>query len=237
MSTELTSWLSTYGFTTEEIQNGLISSYGYYDMDVLDASVIINLVDKVLVLLVEQFKSSENLHDFFKILLLPAQDLEYTLGDMMSMKNIANGTGNRLDISGAIVGEDRKFKTDGNYRKAIYSKITLNRSFGEPEILIDAIKILTNAVIVTYIEYHPAWIILQFTTFNPLPDDLLKTIIPIAPAGVKLTLTYNNTDEPSFAFSGEGGLPDLPQTEGFGEIDYLEGGKEIGGVFHELISN
>lgn len=237
MSTELTTWIATYGFTTEEIQNGLISSYGYYDMDVLDASVIINLVDKVLVLLVEQFENSIDLHDFFKILLLPAQDLEYTLGDMISMKNIANGSGDRLDISGAIVGEERNFKTDDNYRKAIYSKITLNRSFGEPEILIDAIKILTNATIVTYIEYYPAWAILQFTTFNPLPDDLLKTITPIAPAGVKLTLTYNNTDEPSFAFSGEGGLPDLPHTEGFGETNYLEGGKEIGGILHELISN
>lgn len=218
---------------------GWVASFGYFEYDPPPDGWIADLVPRMIALIVEQFESSQNLLDFFAILLDPGQEIESTLYQLLEMKSIDKATGHRLDIAGAIVGQSRNYQTDDIYRQAIYARIQLNKSNGEPELVIETLRILTKATRIHYMERHPACIILTYYASLPIPVHLLSTLVRtlerVALAGVKILLQFTVVEEPDFAFQSEGGFPEIPFTSGFSETNYLEDGKEIGGQFVELI--
>lgn len=214
----------------------LVSSFGYFDGDPLPDPYIPDIVERCLALVVEQFESSDTMLSMFSDILTPGQEIEFTLWDLMQTKNIASVTGDRLDIIGAIVGEERNFRDDETYRTAIYSRILLNRSSGQPEMLLMGLKILTNFITSHYQEIYPGKVYITFSTIYTIPSSLPEELQKLAPAGVQLFLQYLPVEEPYFAFASDAGFPQFPNTKGFSEHNYLESGKEIGGMITELIT-
>ena len=213
-----------------------VSTFGYFEYEELPDPFIPDVERRCIALLVEQFEESPSLLSFCGIMVRDGQEQEYILAELMKLRNIAIAAGDQLDMAGETVGEFRNFRSDEEYRSAIYFKIYLNKSYGEPETLITALRIITKASHVDYVEMYSATAILTFITIYPIPFNLKSGLEKIAPAGVKLYLQFINSDDLIFAFETEGGFSNIPHTSGFSETNYLEGGIEIGGVISELIS-
>jgi len=217
------------------LKTSRVASFGYFDFDEPSDPTITDLPKRMLDLLVEQFEKSDNLLSFYGILLNPGQDIENTLGDINKLKNISNAAGDQLDLAGALIGENRSSKGDVEYRSSVYSKIHLNNSSGEPEIIIQTLKMLTKSFRVIYLEIYPAGILLTFYTPYIIPPLLKKNIERVALAGVKITLQYINSEDRLFGFESEAGIILQEYTLGFSEDSYKESGKEIGGIISELL--
>lgn len=208
---------------TAVLNMGLISSFGYFDYipppDPYDPTLIVDAMR----LLVEQFENKDDLHDFFQILLNPQQEIENTLGQMLRLKSILLGAADRLDIIGAIVGEPRLFRTDDEYRAAIYIRIFLNKSSGEPPAVIAALRAATGASRIFYNERQPFAIDLCFTTPYELSENLQVLIEGISMAGVFIILGMSNDNSLDSISISEGGFPDVANTgaaaeEGFPDL-------------------
>ena len=208
---------------------GLVATWGYLDFEGGFDPFIPDHPDRAANLLIEQFEHADDLVNLVKPFALPAQELENVLNDLFNYRNIDYATGVVLDLMGEIVGEDRNNRSDEDYRAAIKIRPLINKSHGEPELIILALKQFTKATEVLYLEAHPAGVVLHFKTDFSVPSNIISSIESVALAGVKITITYSN-NEPDFAFDGEGGYPPEPNTLGFGEtgVGYEEEGGEIG---------
>lgn len=209
---------------------GLVRSYGYFDSPLPASDTIPNHVERALDLLVEQFEDSTELHKLITALLSPIQEVEYVMSDLITLTTLETATADQLDIIGEIVGESRNNRTDTDYRVAIKLRIFLNKSAGEPEVLIMLCRFLTRATKIHYTETYPAKCTLVFKTIYPPPSNLRESLELVAPTGVKLFLDQSDND-PDFGFDGEGSYPPESDVLGFGE----EGMPEEGGKFVEII--
>jgi len=180
------------------------------------SSIITDHVDRAIALLIEQFKDKNALKNIIISMLSPIQELEYLCQSFLLCRNIDCAVGDQLDIVGEIAGEDRQFRLDPKYREAIKIRVLLNKSYGEPEIIILAVKQITKALECHYSELHPAGLEVLFKTNSPLPENLRVQIESIMLAGVKLSLIMSD-DEMDFGFDGEGSFPPEPGILGFGE--------------------
>ena len=173
-----------------------------------------------------------NLEEYIACNLDQLQVIENELQKFKNVRNIDDATGVVLDSIGEIVGEDRNGREDNEYRIAIKYRIVLNYSNGEPESLIQAVRIFTEATNIHYTHVYPAGVNIVFTSSIAPPANLRELLEDIAPAGVKIFLGWVNSG-PYFGFAGEGGLPALPDSDGFGESG--TGNEDIGGYFVEEI--
>ena len=173
-----------------------------------------------------------NFQKYIKIFIDQLQECEDAAQQFANVRSINNATGILLDIAGEIVGVDRLGRSDSEYRTAIKNKILLNRSSGEPETVIQGLRIFANATNISYYEVWPAKINLVFSSVVAPPADLRESLEQIAPAGVKIYLNWINEGE-FFGFDGEGGFPAAPNTAGFGEEGV--GNEDIGGNLVEEI--
>jgi len=215
----------------------LVGTYGWFKYIPQDDPFIPDHVNRSLALLIEQFEqTSPDLNALAAAFIAPFQEEEYVLYDLLTKRNIDDASGVQLDMIGEIVGESRNGRNDETYRTALRLRPILNKSHGEPETLILFLKTKMNTFFIHYYELHPAKVRLSFGSILALPSDLQTQIEAIAPAGVGIILTYINSDEPTFAFDGEGGFPPLPNTDGFSEYNYTEGGNPIGGQFVDIIT-
>ena len=206
---------------------GLVTSYGYFDAPLPVSNIIPDHVKRALDLLIEQFEDSTDLHNLITAILSPIQEIEYVMSDLITLTTIDTATMDQLDIIGEIVGELRNNRLDSEYRTAIKVRIFLNKSHGEPEILIMLCRFLTRATTVRYFETYPAKCTLLFKTIYPPPSTLHLALQSVAPAAVKLFIDQSDND-PDFAFDGEGGFPPEADTLGFGEYSFpTEGGKFV----------
>lgn len=209
---------------TVVLNMGLISSFGYIDYVPPPGSYNPTLIVDAMRLLVEQFENKDDLHNFFQILLNPQQEIEAVLGQMLRLKSILLGAADRLDIAGAIVGEPRLFRTDDEYRAAIYIRIFLNKSSGEPPAIIAAIRAATGASRIFYNERYPFGIDLCFTSTYELSKNLQILIEGISMGGVFIILGMSNDNSlDSIAFP-EGGFPDVANTGAAAEEGFPDPG-------------
>lgn len=155
------------------------------------------------------------------------------LTNFNNARDIDTITGALLDIAGVIVGENRQGKNDDDYRTAIKYRILLNNSNGEPETIIQSLRIFMPSIEnIKYSEIWPAKINLDIINPGVPPDNLRTLIEQIAPAGVKIFIKYVPGGE-AFAFDGEGGYPPASNTLGFNEEGV--GNENTGGRFAEEI--
>jgi len=211
---------------------GNIGTFGYHTFLGVSSDVITDHVQRTLGLLIEQFEDKENINNFLTAIVEPIQEIEYQCNDFLRFRNIDDASGAQLDIVGAIAGEDRNFRTDDEYREAIIIRNILNKSFGEPETIILAVKTITKATQCSYLESYPAGVNINFKTVFSVPSNLREQIESIMLAGVRLGLTQSD-DNQDFAFGGEGGFPPEPNTLGFGETG--SGYENEGGMFVEQL--
>jgi len=221
--------ISTFGYYTQPLLSGLISTFGYSEYSGVPDDFINDLVLRSQNLLIEQFEESQAINDFISIFVNPLQECERILSELQKCRDLDNMSGDRLDIAGEIIGPERGTLNDDDYRTLIKLYIYLNKSSGEPETLITALRFFTQAERVHYHELHPAKVLMQFTTIFPLPGNLLGLIQRLAMGGVKVLLEWSNDTDLDFGFDGEGAYPPDPDTDGFTEEDYtpIIGGKLI----------
>ena len=200
---------------------GSISSFGYFDVVPPPDPYNPNLVEDVLNLLIEQLKNKDDLHDFFKILLDPGQDVENTLAEMLRLKSIAYSSDDRLDTIGDIVGEPRNFRIDDVYRTAIYTRIFLNKSSGEGPAVIAGLQAAARTSRIFFNERQPYFLDLCFNTSYPIPDNLLETIEALSMGGVFVQLsTANDNSKDSIAAVEAGFYPEVQDTGGAMEVGF-----------------
>jgi len=188
-------------------------------------------VARAMLLMIEQFKPATNLKNFISSFIKELQKCEDTIRDLMTRRLISTAQGALLDEIGLIVGEDRNGRPDEIYRLAIYERIFVNVSNGEPETIIRVVKFWADCELVRYFEIYPAEILVNINSGLILP--LIATIQKIVPVCVSVSISNIYTTIP-FSFSGEGGIP-FSEGLGFSEHNYLESGNEVGGQFSELI--
>jgi len=219
--------LATFGINSSFI-SGLVSTWGYNIFIGVPNDYIDDFIATSQGLLIEQFEESESIRKFVSIFVRPLQETELVASQLLKCRNLDNATGDRLDIAGEIVGVERGSLNDNDYRNIIKLYIMLNRSCGEPEILITALKSFTKASAVHYFESYPAKVIIEFISpFTPDPN--LETMLQkLAVGGVKIMLSWAIDDDPNFSFSGEGVFPPPSKTSGLGEeFMAIDGGKFI----------
>jgi len=166
--------------------------------------------------------------NYTKIMIDQLQYIEDQCLEFKGIRSIEDSVGKQLDIAGEIVGESRQGKNDVEYRTAIRYRILLNKSNGEPEMVILGLKIFVpTATFVHYREVYPAKILLEFMSVEAPPTNLRQLLEQIASAGVKIGLSWIE-EGLYFGFDDEGGIPAGPDVAGFGEDGYPEiGGKLV----------
>jgi hypothetical protein len=213
---------------TETLSTPLIDSWGFSEWEIGNIDIPWNL-DDVCNLLIEQFKKKPNIVSLVRIFCTPWLDLEYALQQFSQCRNLDTITGDRLDIAGVIVGILRNGLSDDEYRIMIKLWIFLNKSCGEPEILIAATKLFTKASEVHFKEIFPAKVLIEFVSAFTPPANLRELLQRLALGGVQIFLSWSN-DSGDFGFDQENGFES--GCFGFYEKDYSD---PYGGKFVEKI--
>ena len=191
-----------------------------------------NYIDIAKNLLIEQYKNKPNINYILEAIISPFQELGIVLEEIIESRNLDTANGYSLDMIGDRVGVERGTMSDNEFRLEIKFQIILNRSNGEPETLIYALKFLANATIVHYSEPHPATVFLMYQSLELPPSGLLSRMQKIAPAGVKVIIGYANNLDKILSFGAEGGFSPHANTAGFSDSASFNDG----GQFLELLS-
>lgn len=104
----------------------------------------------------EQYKNSKVLTSLQEALIFQLQQVEDNFSDLQLKRFINTAFGQTLDLIGSIVGEQRNFKKDDDYRTSILVKALINTGGGTPEDIISAIRILYSPRRIEYSEIAPA---------------------------------------------------------------------------------
>lgn len=165
-----------------------------------DIKIYDDVLQRTLNLLLGQFREKENWEKFIKVIIEPLQELEYVYEDLLLEVSLDTSEGAQLDQLGQIIGALRGSLNDEDYRELLKFVAALNKSAGEPEFLISALKQLTSATIVQLIEVFPAALFL-YTNGTIIPDNLRQKMDDLALGGVAVLYIIVGTD-PSFVFDG-----------------------------------
>lgn len=149
--------------------------------------------------LVEQYKESYNLKQMLEAFCLPLQQIEDEGQNLYTNRRIDKAVGVNLDKVGALVGADRNYKSDSDYRRAIYARIIINNGGGSPEDIITAIKLTYAPSNIIYSEIYPASFVI-FLEGDTFPKGAASLINSIRPLGTNGLVTYSS-DTDFFKFS------------------------------------
>lgn len=176
-----------------------------------------------------QYKSKPRIRGLIRSMGRETQELEDALFQYLDARKIRSATGAQLDDLGLLVGAERQGFTDDFYRILIFVKIAENFSEGQPDPLINAFKLMTNAQRVQYINHGGAN--LSLISDGQLAIGVSATFVRqqlerLLAAGVSIdTLTMADPDEP-FVLGGGG-----PAGKGLGDLT----DPTIGGRLSKLI--
>lgn len=177
-----------------------------------------NFVDHVQnLLMLEQYKSDEQLKTLIIGFLRQLNDLEYVILDMKNMLDIEQAYGWWLDIAGYKVGALRNGLSDNDFRDEIKFKIFINRSWGQPNVIMAFAEYITQATDIEYSEDYPAKIVLRINSSLTIGERHKQMIQSIALGGVGVNIISNIGDY-IFAFDWEADPPANPRHKGFAEM-------------------
>jgi len=173
-----------------------------------------NISDRTIALLLEQFKNKENFIKFIEVLTKETQDLEYIYEQISELTWLDGSSGIQLDRLGEIIGYERGSRDDEKYRAFLRFGILINKSAGEPEILITALAMLTQATFVRFFELFPA-ACFGHTNGQLIPPFIVTQMDNLALGGVNFMYVSQANGVP-FGFD-----PESSETGslGFGWID------------------
>lgn len=169
--------------------------------------------------LLQQFQEKQRIEDFLSALLDHVQEIEDAAWDLYIARTLDNAEGALLDQLGAKAGEDRRGRTDDQYRRFIGVRILSNRSDGQIEQLYAIVRQIFGGSFAGWIDEHdPASMELQIQT--PLTVDTPSTEIDLVlgrskGGGVSLAVFYTSAalastllpDSTVSQFAGAGQLP------------------------------
>lgn len=146
--------------------------------------------------LIQLYKESKTNNDLLKNLVEPIQELENEMFKLYGLKSISDGIGYQLDVIGKILDVERLGRTDDEYRTVLYIQTLINNSGGEPESIINIIKLLVEPDKMNYTELYPANYQLHIQT-DKFIENLRDFLQSISPAGVgDIILTQSTSDNP-----------------------------------------
>lgn len=217
-----------------------------FDLDGLDAFIPVtgytflssesdevNFCDRAKDRLIHQFKTKPNLEKYLCVFADEFTELQSTLISLKNLRKLSAASNAQLDGLGDIVGVERLGRTDTQYRAAIYVQIILNRSNGEPETLLAAVKSLTDSTEAHLTEIFPAEVHILFNGLN-IPSDLINSLERSAPAGVLIETTATYGEE-AFTVEADPGETPLVGDTGFSEPNYAPDAG-LGGAITEKIT-
>jgi len=183
-------------------------------------------VDQGLNRRLEQWKDKINLEKVLSSLMAGVQESETMFFDLLNKRlDLNQAVGEQLDQVGTIVGQDRLNFDDDFYRILLLARIGINVSNGEPERIIDTIKLLTSASYIHYMNLNNAEMAIGSDgVINPLTVEFLITNLQrVVMGGVRVNYLAIYDGEDSFSIDG----PNSKTVgKGFGSIyDVTKGGK------------
>ena len=155
------------------------------------------------------------------------QALEDAAWSVLTERWIAPAAGVQLDELGDIVGEPRLGRTDETYRDALEVRISINRSGGEPERIIEFLTRIAGANQVLYQEVYPAKI--ELFVGGDVSLEQAQRVREIVPAGVGTIYISESGGELPFGTS-ELDQPEPTDVDGFGELGIHDWGLDTGDV-------
>lgn len=155
-----------------------------------------------------QLQGKPNFEDLLTVMVDPCQDVEDTLYDLVTERQLDTAEGVNLDQYGKVVGAARRGLSDENYRRYIRVRIQANRSNGQADVILDVVSFLVGGQVVDFIPAYPAAYVLQYETLGTDPDlvALMSEILEqTTAAGVAYTVVEGLTDEAKrFDVAGRG---------------------------------
>jgi hypothetical protein len=121
--------------------------------------------------------------------LIPVQELEDVMWQVLAAYKINTADTARLDVLGKIVGQPRFWSNDETYRAVIRAKIRTNRSRGLTTDIVEVVSLVTGTTDPVHVEHYvPATMAVWIET--PLEDDIYEALAFFLPkaraAGVSL---------------------------------------------------
>lgn len=117
--------------------------------------------------------------------------------------NVYHAKGQQLDDLGAIVGQPREGRTDGEYIDAIRLRARINRSKGRSEDMVQVSALINT--LATYVEYFPlAWEVSIYNVTNS--GDLIRLLAQAKSAasyGVLLSTNFAEAYASKFDHAGD----------------------------------
>ena len=153
----------------------------------------------------EQWADKTNLEKVLNALIAGTQEIETMFFDLLNKRlDLNQAVGEQLDQVGLIVGQDRLNFDDDFYRILLLARIGINVSNGEPERIIDTIKLLTSASFIHYINLKKAEISIGSDgIINPLTVEFLITNLQrVVMGGVRVNQLCIYDPDEAFAMDG-----------------------------------
>lgn len=187
-------------------------------------------VVKALARLVEQFKNATRVRELLTALVQPVQEIDDSLWQLVTERDIDSADGVNLDALGAIVGQEREGRDDDTYRLWIRARSLANRSNGHPD---DALKILE--LIAPGTEYDleetfpAAYLVTVFDLLIPV-EQIYQLLALAKPAGVRLNVVYSPDLDETFTLAPGGTLVPGDFDLGFGDSSDPGMGGQLAGI-------
>jgi hypothetical protein len=164
--------------------------------------------------LTSQYQDADKLKGLIQLWGERIQALEDVAYDLLTQRWTDAAEGAQLDGIGEIVGEPRLGRTDAEYRDAIEIRISLNRSGGEPERIIEFLRRIAGASTVEYNEVYPASI--ELFVGSGVTLEQAQRTRELVPAAVGAIYIEESGGEAPFGFLNDDGTAPADR-DGFGE--------------------
>lgn len=165
--------------------------------------------------IVSQFYNSPKLKALLSAIVAPLNVIETDIDDLKTKRWLDTAFGVQLDGLGSLVGERREGRDDETYREALRFRVFINTSQATPPDVMYALRYLTKADNLQYIESWPATFYLYTDGYALTPQitAVMQDLSPAAVASVPIAVSYghealrtSNPDELTDDSSELGGL-------------------------------
>jgi len=159
--------------------------------------------------LIYQWQNKPNVVGLLTSYMESVQGVEDTFEQLLKERSLDTAIGAQLDVLGLIIGEDRKGRSDADYRLALKLRVAINKSDGTEPVVTSLIKQITSADTATFEDVYPAGVKYTLEGLNVEVDDsILDEIKNILAATITAQLLVTKFINPPFVFrndtSGEG---------------------------------
>lgn len=182
-------------------------------------------------LLLEQFKDKPRLAGVLCAFLEQVQEVEDATWQLLTERDLDTAVGAQLDMLGRLVGEERRGRTDDQYRPFVRARILINRSNGLPEEILTILRVVLGAGVGLRLreDFPAAFTVIVSELGTLTPDTLIRLLQQAKAAGVRVLLEYSAVPpEEAFTFASASAV-ELDVARGFGStLDASVGGAFAG---------